>query len=83
MLFTAPSGDRAARVAATVGSPALTGSGHVIGEREHLLVSTIARDQVGEPVSAVAPAFQALDAKQVELADQVGEDDRAIAGPAH
>ena len=29
-------------------------------------------------VSARASAFRALDAKQVELADQVAEDDRAV-----
>src|SRR5262245_48802864 len=72
--------DRAARVAVGARVPARAMCRHVIGERENLRVATIARDQIGEPIASRAPAFRALDPQRVELADQVGEDDRAIAG---
>src|SRR5262249_16646865 len=41
-------------------------------------VSTVARDLVGEPVSARASALGAFNAQHVELADQVRKDDRAV-----
>ncbi len=71
--------DRAARITVASGLLARAVGGHVGGEREQLLVAAVPRDQIGEPVSTAAPALRALDAEQVELADQVTEDDRAVA----
>src|SRR5262249_28051042 len=72
--------DRAARVAVPARPPALARGGHVVGEGEQLLVWAVARDQVSDAVSTRASALGALDAQHVELADQVAEDDRAVAG---
>jgi hypothetical protein len=69
----------AARIA--VAAPLFPGAvcGYVISEGKNLFVPTIARDQVGQPIATPASAFRALDPQQTELADQVGEDDRAVA----
>src|SRR5262245_3842535 len=61
----------------------ITGGRHVVGEREQLFVSAVPRDQVGEPVPARVPACRAFDADHVEAANQVAEDDRAVAGYSH
>ena len=76
--FPSAAGMSAAEIAARLF--ALAVGGNVRGERKHLLVSTVPRDQVSEPISPCASAFRALDAEQVELADQVGKDGRAVAG---
>src|SRR5262245_17976702 len=72
--------DRAARVA--VAASALAGAvlGHIGREGEELFIWPVAHDQIGEPVAARASAFRALDPQQVELADQIAEDDRAVSG---
>src|SRR5262249_39222963 len=44
--------DRAARIAVAARLFALAVGGNVRGERNHLLVSTVPRDQVGEPIPA-------------------------------
>jgi hypothetical protein len=54
--------------------------GHIGSECEGLFVAAISRDQVSKPISARASAFRALDPQHVELADQVAEDDRTVAG---
>jgi hypothetical protein len=42
-------------------------------------VAAVPRDQVGEPIPARTSALGALDAQHVELANEVAEDDRAVA----
>ena len=59
--------DRAARFAVAMSLPSAQ-------------LAVTAHDQVGEPIPTGATAFRALDPKHVELADQVAEDDRAVAG---
>jgi len=62
--------DRAARFAVAMSLPSAQ-------------LAVTAHDQVGEPIPTGATAFRALDPKHVELADQVAEDDRAVAGHVH
>ena len=47
---------------------------------DQLGVATTTLDQAVQSVTAIASALVASHAQQVELADQISEDDRAIAG---
>jgi hypothetical protein len=46
---------------------------------DHLGITAALIDEARQPVTAVAPAFLAGDSYQIELADQIREDDCAIA----
>jgi hypothetical protein len=59
--------------------PAGAVRGNVFREGEHLFVPAVPQ-QICESVSTRASAFRALDPQHVELADQIAEDDGAIAG---
>jgi hypothetical protein len=59
---------------------ARTVRGDLIDECEELFVPPVLRDQQWEPVLAPASALGAVDPEHVELADQVAEEDRAVAG---
>ncbi len=48
----------------------------------NFLVAAVPHQEISEPVSTRAPAFRALDAQYVELANEITEDDRAVAGTA-
>jgi hypothetical protein len=74
--------NRAARIALIARKLARAVGCELIGPGEQLCIAPVPRDQVGEPVSTGAPAFGAFDPQLAKLADQVPEDDRAVAGTA-
>jgi len=62
-----------------VAGVARAASSDVIEERENFLLCARYAPLATEACSVRAPAFRALDPQHVELADQVAEDDRAVA----
>jgi hypothetical protein len=72
--------DRSARIGVAVRLLACAVGRDVGGECEQLGVAAVAADQVGHAVASRASALGALDSQHIDFADQVGEDDRAVAG---
>jgi hypothetical protein len=58
----------------------LRGQSAMISSVHELFVAAVFRDQSGKHLVARSPALGALDPEHIELADQIAEDDGAVAG---
>src|SRR5512143_4132520 len=70
----------AASIAHIAGLLLRTACGEFVQPVDYLGIAAIALNQSVQSGTPIAPAFVAVDSYQIELADQIREDDYAIAG---